>query len=94
VEITRQLNIREKGLVANIRTAAMLFVVTAVFIVAFLPAWLMAHKLVPYNMVIFYGYFAYNVANPIVYAFMNKTFRRDLKDVFDCRHANNGLPPP
>jgi cholecystokinin A receptor/hypocretin (orexin) receptor 2 len=27
---------------ANIRTAAMLFVVTLVFIISFLPAWLMA----------------------------------------------------
>lgn len=82
VEIARQLTIREKGLVANIRTAAMLFVVTAVFTVAFLPAWLMAHKVVRYNMIVFYMYFSYNVANPIIYAFMNKAFRRDLRDVF------------
>ena len=85
VEIARQLTIREKGLVANIRTAAMLFVVTAVFTVAFLPAWLMAHNVIHYNMVGFYMYFSYNVANPIIYAFMNKAFRRDLREVFDCK---------
>ncbi|CAG2189490.1 unnamed protein product [Mytilus edulis] len=85
VEIARQLTIREKGLVANIRTAAMLFVVTAVFIVAFLPAWLMAHTVIQYHMVVFYTYFSYNVANPIIYAFMNKAFRRDLREVFDCK---------
>ncbi|XP_052761130.1 cholecystokinin receptor type A-like [Mya arenaria] len=84
-EINRQMTIREKGLVANIRTAGMLFVVTAVFIIAFLPAWLMAHQVIPYNILIFYMYFFYNVANPIIYAFMNKTFRRDLKDVVECR---------
>ncbi|XP_052761158.1 cholecystokinin receptor type A-like [Mya arenaria] len=84
-EINRQMTIREKGLVANIRTAGMLFVVTAVFIIVFLPAWLMAHQVVPYNMLIFYMYFFYNVANPIIYAFMNKAFRRDLKDVVECR---------
>ena len=77
--------IREKGLVANVRTAGMLFVVTAVFIIVFLPAWLMAHEVIPFNAVIFYCYFFYNVANPIVYAFMNKSFRRNLKDVFECR---------
>lgn len=85
VELARQLTIRERGLVANIRTAAMLFVVTAMFIIAFLPAWLMAHDVVTYNMVVFYMYFIYNVANPIIYAFMNKAFRRDLRDVFDCK---------
>jgi len=84
-EFSRQMTIREKGLVANIRTAGMLFVVTAVFIVVFLPAWLMAHQVVPYNMLVFYMYFFYNVANPIIYAFMNKAFRRDLKDVIECR---------
>lgn len=77
--------IREKGLVANVRTAGMLFVVTAVFIIVFLPAWLMAHEVIPFNPVIFYCYFFYNVANPIVYAFMNKSFRRNLKDVFECK---------
>ena len=82
-EASRQQTIREKGLVANVRTAGMLFVVTAVFIIVFLPAWLMAHKVIPYNSVIFYLYFFYNVGNPIVYAFMNKSFRRNLKDVFE-----------
>ena len=86
-EITRQMTIREKGLVANIRTAGMLFVVTAVFIIVFLPAWLMAHEVVPYNMLIFYMYFFYNVANPLIYAFMNKSFRRNLKDALDCSHS-------
>lgn len=84
-EVIRQLTIREKGVVANIRTAAMLFVVTAVFIISFLPAWLMAHGVVKYNAVVFYMYFLYNVANPIIYAFMNKAFRRDMRDVLDCK---------
>lgn len=83
-ELLRQLAIRERGLVANIKTALMLFVVTAVFILVFLPAWLMAHQIIDYNRVIFYMYFAYNVANPIIYAFMNKAFRRQLKIVFKC----------
>lgn len=85
VDIVRQIIIREKGLVANIRTAVMLFVVTAVFTVVFLPAWLMAHNVIQYNIVIFYTYFFYNVANPIIYAFMNKTFRRDLREMLGCK---------
>lgn len=88
VDIVRQITIREKGLVANIRTAAMLFAVTTVFTVVFLPAWLMAHNVIQYNIVIFYIYFFYNVANPIIYAFMNKTFRRDLREMIGCKSIN------
>lgn len=88
VDIVRQIPIREKGLLANIRTAAMLFAVTAVFTVVFLPAWLMAHNVIHYNIVIFYTYFFYNVANPIIYAFMNETFRRDLREMLGCKSIN------
>jgi cholecystokinin A receptor/hypocretin (orexin) receptor 2 len=82
---TKPLSIKEKTLYANIRTAAMLFVVTAVFLIAFLPAWLMAHRLLDYNQVIFYMYFVYHTANPFIYAFMNKSFRDDLGKVLKCQ---------
>lgn len=75
----KALGLKEKVFYANIRTAAMLFIVTVVFLIAFLPAWLMAHLLVPYNMIVFYMYFIYNVGNPIIYAFMNTSFRDDLQ---------------
>ncbi|XP_067659677.1 cholecystokinin receptor-like [Haliotis asinina] len=77
--VKRQSTLRETNLYANIKTAAMLFVVTLVFIIAFLPSWLMAHKLLTFRLVVFYMYFTYNVANPVIYAFMNQTFREDLK---------------
>ena len=67
---------------ANIKTAVMLFIVTLVFIIAFLPAWLMALTWVEFKIVIFYMYFVYNVANPIIYAFMNKMFRDNLEKLF------------
>ncbi|XP_041378413.1 growth hormone secretagogue receptor type 1-like [Gigantopelta aegis] len=70
---------RETNLYANIKTAMMLFVVTLVFIVSFLPSWLTAHEILPFNYIVFYMYFVYNVANPVIYAFMNQTFREDLK---------------
>jgi len=57
---------------ANLRTAVMLFVVTVVFVITFLPAFLMALKLIPYNIIVFYFYFANNVANPFIYSFMNQ----------------------
>jgi len=53
----------------------MLFVVTVVFVVTFLPAFLMVLKLVPYNIIVFYFYFANNVANPVIYSFMNRVHR-------------------
>lgn len=75
---------KDKNRIANLKTAAMLFVVTVVFIVTFLPAFLMALRLIPNNNIIFYMYFANNVANPVIYAFMNKNFRDDLHKLF-CR---------
>lgn len=69
---------------ANLKTAAMLFVVTLVFVVTFMPAFLMVLELLPYNIVIFYVYFANNVANPVIYSFMNRNFRSDLGRLF-CR---------
>ena len=75
---------KDRNRIANLKTAAMLFVVTVVFIVTFLPAFLMALQLIPYSMTVFYMYFANNVANPVIYSFMNKNFRDDLKKLF-CR---------
>ncbi|BFZ23044.1 hypothetical protein BsWGS_26083 [Bradybaena similaris] len=75
----RQGTFRDRHLMANIKTALMLFIVTLVFIIAYLPALLMANELISFNIIGFYIYFVYNVANPFIYAFMNHTFREDLK---------------
>uniref|UniRef100_A0A2C9LL03 G-protein coupled receptors family 1 profile domain-containing protein n=1 Tax=Biomphalaria glabrata TaxID=6526 RepID=A0A2C9LL03_BIOGL len=77
----RPSTVRDRNLMANIKTAFMLFIVTLVFIVAFLPALLMANELIPLNLIVFYSYFIYNVANPFIYAFMNQTFREDLTKI-------------
>nr|XP_022345243.1 orexin receptor type 2-like [Crassostrea virginica]XP_022345244.1 orexin receptor type 2-like [Crassostrea virginica] len=74
--------LKEKQFYANIRTAAMLFIVTIVFLIAFLPALLMTQELIPYNIVIFYTYFVYNTANPVIYSFMNQSFRIELKNLY------------
>ena len=75
------MSLKGKTLYANIRTAVMLFVMTVVFLIAFLPVWLMAHDVIPYTEIIFYMYFIYNIANPFIYSFMNKSFRADLRRI-------------
>ncbi|KAK2178436.1 hypothetical protein NP493_544g02015 [Ridgeia piscesae] len=76
------LTTREKNRIANLKTAAILFVVTLVFVVTYLPAFLMTLMFIPYKMSVFYMYFANNIANPVIYSFMNKTFRDDLRKLY------------
>ena len=78
-------SVREKTRIANIKTAGILFIVTTVFIVAFLPAWLMAIRLIPPNIIVFYMYFSYNVANPVIYAFFNHAFQKEVRGMLKCR---------
>ena len=75
----------EKLRMANIKTALMLSIVALIYIVAFMPAWLMAHQVLPMNVIIFYLYFTYNVANPIIYAFLNQSFRNHLQALIKCK---------
>ena len=70
------------------KTAVMLSIVSVIFIVAFLPAWLMSLKVLKFNIIIFYLYFTYNVANPIVYAFLNENFRSQLQVLVKCKRAS------
>ena len=68
--------------IANIKTAAMLSIVTLVFAVSFMPSLAMTVYILPYNITIFYMYFTNNVANPVIYSFMNSTFRKRLVGLF------------
>ena len=85
----RQLSISrariERMRVANVKTAVTLFVVSVIFIIAFLPAWLMAVKALRMNIVIFNLYFIYNVVNPFIYAFLNQNFKAELRHILHCR---------
>ena len=69
----------------HLKTAIMLSIVAVTYIVAFMPAWLMALRVLTYNAVIYFLYFTYNVANPITYAFLNENFRNQLRDAIKCR---------
>ena len=75
--------LRGNVLCANAKTAVMLFIVAVVFVVAFLPAWLiLQHVLIipdPYKNVVYHFYFFYNVANPFIYAFMSPFFIKQLR---------------
>ncbi|KAH9495487.1 hypothetical protein Btru_013023 [Bulinus truncatus] len=82
--------LRDKYFLANIRTAIMLFVVTVFFIIAYLPSWLIAHKVIQFNVFVFYVYFSNHIVNPIIYAFMNPAFRRSLKALI-CRNSGRNL---
>ena len=76
----------------HIKTAVMLSIVAITYIVAFMPAWLMALRVLTANVVIFYLYLTYNVANPIIYAFLNESFRNQLKNLLSYRsEASTGL---
>lgn len=82
-QIKRRKSIIKDGqLVANLKTALMLFVVTVVFIVTYLPAFLCSLNYLAYNALVHYMYFANNVANPFIYSFMNQKFRNGLKVIF------------
>ncbi|CAG5123960.1 unnamed protein product [Candidula unifasciata] len=74
----------ERMRVANVKTAFTLFIVTLVFILAFLPSWLMALKIVQMHVVVFYTHYVYNVVNPLIYAFLNQNFKTELRRIFRC----------
>lgn len=82
--------LRDKYFLANIRTAIMLFVVSVAFVIAYLPSWLMAFKVIRFNVIVFYVYFSNHIVNPIIYAFMNPAFRRSLKGLL-CRNKPRAL---
>lgn len=81
---------RQRQSAAHVRTAAMLFVVTVVFLLTFAPAFLMSLEVVPYVRLVFYAYFFNNIANPVIYSFMNVYFRREMESMF-CHLATNAI---
>jgi hypothetical protein len=70
---------------AHIKTTKVLCIITTVYIIAFLPMFLITHKALEKNVIIFYLYFINNAANPVIYSFMNRKFRQDIWKMFSCR---------
>jgi hypothetical protein len=83
-----QLNAKNTISTKDIRTAIMLFVVSFLFIVFYLPSILATNNVVPIDKVfIIYLYFTNSAINPMIYCFMNPTFRSDLVKLFYKRDS-------
>jgi hypothetical protein len=68
--------------VKDVRTALMLFTVSALFIITYFPAILMTYEVIQFNFLVFFLYFTSTAINPIIYCFMNPCFRKDLYNSF------------
>jgi hypothetical protein len=67
----------------DIRTAFMLFVVTFLFILFYLPSLLATNDILPIGNLVLIYFYSYNSAiNPIIYCFLNPNFRADLAKLF------------
>lgn len=65
------------------RTALMLFVVTFFYIISYLPSILATRAILPNdNLILVYLYLSNAMVNPLIYSFMNKSFRLDLLKLF------------
>ena len=65
-----------------VKTAQILFTVTVVYVISYLPVFLVNNRAIPNYPFVFYCYFINNAANPIIYSFMNKKFRSSVKRMF------------
>nr|QVK45738.1 G protein-coupled receptor [Proales similis] len=70
-------------LIKETQTALTLFVVSIVFIASYLPSILATRSYLPNdNLFIIYLYFVNSAANPLIYSFLNRSFRADLMNLF------------
>ncbi|VDD81311.1 unnamed protein product [Mesocestoides corti] len=80
--------LKGNAVLQNMKTAGMLFVVALVYIIALIPAMLMAIGVIDIYLPIFYMYYVNNAINPIIYCFMNPNFREDVHTFFTARIRN------
>ncbi|CAF1217425.1 unnamed protein product [Adineta steineri] len=73
---------------ANIRTTLTLFIVTATFIVIYLPSIIITlFDIKPYEFreVLFLLYYINSACNPLIYSFFNVNFRNDIRRIYACQ---------
>ncbi|CAF3347704.1 unnamed protein product [Rotaria sp. Silwood1] len=73
---------------ANIRTTFTLFIVTATFILMYLPSLIHAlFKIEPHNFreILFILYYINSACNPLIYSFFNVNFRNDIRRIYECQ---------
>lgn len=69
--------------IKDTRTAFMLFLVTFFYLISYLPSILATRLILPNdNLIIVYLYFSNAMINPIIYSFLNRSFRADLIKLF------------
>ena len=70
-------------LIKDTRTAFILFVISILFIITYLPSIMATHGIFSNdNLYVIYLYFLNSALNPIIYSFMNKNFRSELIKFF------------
>ncbi len=69
-------------ILANMKTAFMLFVVTVIMAVVYTPALLTSLGYLPYNPIYWNIIYINNAINPLVYSFLNPNFRQSLRTTF------------
>ena len=69
-------------LLANLKTAFMLFVVTLIMAIVYTPALLTSMGYLAYNPIHWNIIYINNAANPLLYSFLNSNFRKSLKNFF------------
>ena len=67
-------------LIANLKTAFMLFVVTVIMAIVYTPALLTSVGIIKYNPIHWNLIYINNAANPVIYSFLNSNFRKSLKN--------------
>ncbi|KAK0058867.1 dopamine D2-like receptor [Biomphalaria pfeifferi] len=70
---------------AQVKTAKVLLMVTIVYVLSFAPVLLMTVNAIPSHRIPFYTYFLHSAANPLIYSFINPTFRLQLMKLLKCR---------
>ncbi|CAF1927082.1 unnamed protein product [Rotaria magnacalcarata] len=73
---------------ANIRTTFTLFIVTATFILMYLPSLIHTFfKIEPHNFreILFILYYINSACNPLIYSFFNVNFRNDVRRIYECQ---------
>lgn len=67
------------SLLANLKTAFMLFVVTLIMMIVYTPALLTSLGYIKYNSIHWNLIYINNAINPVVYSFLNSNFRENLR---------------
>ena len=80
---------KSRTMSAEVKSATMLFVITMVFVITYIPAFLMSVDLLTYCRPIFYLYFLNFAINPIIYGFMNNRFRKRFKAIGCIKRASH-----